>query len=142
MIIDECHRSGYGRWKKILEYFKSAVHFGMTATLELDDNIDTYAYFGTPVYVYSLGQGIEDGFLAPYRIHKIYMNIDKKGGLFLNNVASDGADLERQKEIADYLDKIYEKIKSIKEKVQFQANQLDEMKESILNEVFNHDKSN
>ena len=91
VIIDECHRSGYGRWKEILEYFKSAVHFGMTATPKRDDNIDTYAYFGTPVYVYSLGQGIEDGFLAPYRIHKIYMNIDKKGGLSLNDVASDGA---------------------------------------------------
>ncbi len=91
VIIDECHRSGYGRWKEILEYFKSTVHFGMTATPKRDDNIDTYAYFGTPVYVYSLGQGIEDGFLAPYRIHKIYMNIDKKGGLSLNDVASDGA---------------------------------------------------
>jgi len=91
VIIDECHRSGYGRWKEILEYFKSAVHFGMTATPKRDDNIDTYAYFGTPVYVYSLGQGIEDGFLAPYRIHKIYMNIDKKGGLSLNDVVSDGA---------------------------------------------------
>jgi len=51
-------------------------------------------------------------------------------------------DLERQKEIADYLDKVYEKIKSIKEKVQFQINQLDEMKESILNEVFRYDKGN
>ncbi|MCD6480808.1 MAG: DEAD/DEAH box helicase family protein [Thermoplasmata archaeon] len=91
VIIDECHRSGYGRWKEILDHFKDAVHFGMTATPKRDDNIDTYAYFGTPVYIYSLGQGIEDGFLAPYKIHKIYMNVDKQGGLFLNDVASEGA---------------------------------------------------
>ena len=91
VIIDECHRSGFGRWKEILEHFDEAIHFGMTATPKRDDNIDTYAYFGTPVYVYSLGQGIEDGFLAPYRIHKILMNIDKKGGLYLKDVASEGA---------------------------------------------------
>ncbi len=91
VIIDECHRSGYGRWKEILDYFSGAVHFGMTATPKRDDNIDTYAYFGEPVYVYSLGQGIEDGFLAPYKIHKIYMNVDKKGGIILGEVASEGA---------------------------------------------------
>ncbi|AGB05284.1 helicase, type I site-specific restriction-modification system restriction subunit [Aciduliprofundum sp. MAR08-339] len=91
VIIDECHRSGYGRWREILDYFSGAVHFGMTATPKRDDNIDTYAYFGEPVYIYSLGQGIEDGFLAPYKIHKIYMNIDKKGGIILGEVASEGA---------------------------------------------------
>ena len=98
VIIDECHRSGYGRWKEILDYFKDAVHFGMTATPKRDDNIDTYAYFGTPVYTYSLGQGIEDGFLAPYKIHKIYMNIDKEGGISLNDVASEGAIIEAPQE--------------------------------------------
>lgn len=98
VIIDECHRSGYGRWKEILDYFKDAVHFGMTATPKRDDNIDTYAYFGTPVYVYSLGQGIEDGFLAPYKIHKIYINIDKRGGISLNDVASEGAIIEAPEE--------------------------------------------
>jgi len=99
VIIDECHRSGYGRWKEILDYFKDAVHFGMTATPKRDDNIDTYAYFGEPIYVYSLGQGIEDGFLSPYKIHKIYMNIDKKGGISLTDVASEGAIIEAPKEI-------------------------------------------
>jgi len=94
VIIDECHRSGYGRWKEILDHFKDAVHFGMTATPKRDDNIDTYAYFGEPVYTYSLGQGIEDGFLAPYKIHKIYTNIDKKGGISLREVVSEGAIIE------------------------------------------------
>ncbi len=98
IIIDECHRSGYGRWKEILDYFEDAVHFGMTATPKRDDNIDTYAYFGSPVYTYSLGQGIEDGFLAPYKIHKIYMNIDKEGGISLNDVASEGAIIEAPQE--------------------------------------------
>jgi len=99
IIIDECHRSGYGRWKEILDYFKDAVHFGMTATPKRDDNIDTYAYFGMPVYVYSLGQGIEDGFLSPYKIHKIYMNIDKKGGISITDVASEGAIIETPDDI-------------------------------------------
>ena len=98
VIIDECHRSGYGRWKEILDHFKDAVHFGMTATPKRDDNIDTYAYFGTPVYIYSLGQGIEDGFLSPYKIHKIYMNIDRKGGLYLTDIASEGAIIEAPEE--------------------------------------------
>ena len=99
VIIDECHRSGYGRWKEILDYFKNAVHFGMTATPKRDENIDTYAYFGKPVYVYSLGQGIEDGFLAPYKIHKIYMNIDKQGGISLRDVAIDGAVIDVPEEM-------------------------------------------
>ena len=98
VIIDECHRSGYGRWKEILDHFKGAIHFGMTATPKRDDNIDTYAYFGTPVYAYSLGQGIEDGFLSPYKIHKIYINIDKKGGISLTDVASEGAIIEALEE--------------------------------------------
>ncbi|MCD6305395.1 MAG: DEAD/DEAH box helicase family protein [Deltaproteobacteria bacterium] len=98
IIIDECHRSGYGRWKEILDHFKDAVHFGMTATPKRDDNIDTYAYFGSPVYAYSLGQGIEDGFLAPYKIHKIYVNIDKDGGISLTDVASEGAIIEAPEE--------------------------------------------
>ncbi|GBF36556.1 EcoAI/FtnUII family type I restriction enzme subunit R [Methanofervidicoccus abyssi] len=99
VIIDECHRSGYGRWKEILDYFSSAVHFGMTATPKRDDNIDTYAYFGTPVYAYSLGQGIEDGFLSPYKIHKIYINVDKEGGISLTDVASEGAVIEAPEDV-------------------------------------------
>ncbi len=79
VIIDECHRSGYGTWKEILDYFGDAVHLGMTATPKRSDNIDTYAYFGKPVYSYSMGQGIEDGFLAPFQIYRIFTNIDREG---------------------------------------------------------------
>jgi len=79
IIIDECHRSGFGTWNEILQYFDSAVQLGMTATPKRDDNIDTYAYFGEPVYSYSMGNGIEDGFLAPYQIFRYATNIDKQG---------------------------------------------------------------
>lgn len=83
VIIDECHRgssSEGGEWRNILDYFNSAVHVGMTATPKRDeDNKDTYDYFGMPVYTYSLKQGIEDGFLAPYIIHQVNLEIDSTG---------------------------------------------------------------
>jgi type I restriction enzyme R subunit len=79
IIIDECHRSGYGTWKEILDYFKNAIRLGMTATPKRTDNIDTYAYFGEPVYSYSMGQAIEDGFLAPFQIFRNFTNIDRDG---------------------------------------------------------------
>lgn len=61
------------------DYFGSAVHLGMTATPKRSDNIDTYAYFGEPVYSYSMGQAIEDGFLAPFQIFRSFTNIDREG---------------------------------------------------------------
>jgi type I restriction enzyme R subunit len=90
IIIDECHRSGYGTWKEILDYFGSAIHLGMTATPKRADNIDTYAYFGDPVYSYSMGQAIEDGFLAPFRIFRSFTNIDKDG-LYIQDALYQGA---------------------------------------------------
>lgn len=93
VIIDECHRSGFGRWHEILQHFSGAVHLGMTATPKRDDNIDTYAYFGEPVYTYSLGQGIDDGFLATYKIHKVFTNIDRQGGLHLDDARTQGAEI-------------------------------------------------
>jgi len=79
IIIDECHRSGWNRWYEILQYFKDAIHFGMTATPKRTDNIDTYKYFGEPVYEYNIDQGIEDGYLANYQVQRIFTNIDKEG---------------------------------------------------------------
>jgi len=92
VIIDECHRSGFGTWRAILDHFGEAVHFGMTATPKRDDNIDTYDYFGEPVYTYSLGQGIEDGFLATYRVHRVKTNVDRTG-LHLRDAAAQGAEV-------------------------------------------------
>ncbi len=79
VIIDECHRSGWNRWYEILQHFEKAIHFGMTATPKRTDNIDTYKYFGDPVYEYNIDQGIEDGYLANYLVQRIFTNIDKKG---------------------------------------------------------------
>jgi len=79
VIIDECHRSGWNRWYEILQYFKEAIHFGMTATPKRTDNIDTYKYFGKPVCEYSIDQGIDDGYLANYLVQRIFTNVDKRG---------------------------------------------------------------
>ena len=79
VIIDECHRGSAneeGSWREILDYFGSAVHLGLTATPKRKDNVDTYQYFGKPVYEYSLKDGINDGYLSPYKVKKIRTNID------------------------------------------------------------------
>jgi type I restriction enzyme R subunit len=82
VIVDECHRGSArdeSNWREILEYFQPAFQIGMTATPLRDDNRDTYRYFGNPIYSYSLRQGIEDGFLAPYRVHRIVTTADAAG---------------------------------------------------------------
>ncbi|EHN8354666.1 DEAD/DEAH box helicase family protein [Campylobacter coli] len=74
IIIDECHRGGAneeGNWACVLEHFSSATHLGLTATPKKSDNIDTYRYFGESAYEYSLKEGIEDGFLTPYKVKRI-----------------------------------------------------------------------
>ena len=80
--MDECHRGSAkedSNWREILEYFQPAYQLGMTATPLRDENRDTYLYFGNPVYTYSLKQGIDDGFLAPYRVHRIVTQWDAAG---------------------------------------------------------------
>ena len=80
IIIDECHRGSANdesSWRDILDYFGSAVHLGLTATPKRDDNEDTYKYFGDPIYEYSLKEGINDGFLTPYKVKRIQTNIDE-----------------------------------------------------------------
>jgi type I restriction enzyme, R subunit len=111
VIIDECHRSGFGTWRDILDHFGTAIHLGMTATPKQDENVDTYAYFcaeepvvavdqaqaerGTwqpPAYEYSLGQGIEDGFLATYKVHRVRTTVDAIG-LHLRDAVEQGAEV-------------------------------------------------
>ena len=111
IIIDECHCSGFGKWNEILQHFPKAIQLGMTATPKQSENIDTYAYFcseepevpvdpndltkGTwcpPAYQYSLGQGIEDGFLATYKVHKVRTTVDKDG-LYVRDARSQGAEI-------------------------------------------------
>ena len=79
VVIDECHRGGAndeGNWRGILEYFSPAVQLGLTATPKRNDNIDTYKYFGEPVYIYSLKEGINDGFLTPFKVKRIQTTLD------------------------------------------------------------------
>jgi len=79
IVIDECHRGGANdesNWRGILDYFAPAVQLGLTATPKRRDNVDTYAYFGEPVYVYSLKDGINDGFLTPFRVKQIATTLD------------------------------------------------------------------
>jgi type I restriction enzyme R subunit len=111
IIIDECHRSGFGTWREILDHFYIAIHLGMTATPKQDENIDTYMYFCAeepeiaidpedpnkgawhpPAYQYSFGQGIEDGFLATYRVHRVRTTVDAKG-LHLKDAIEEGAEV-------------------------------------------------
>ena len=80
IIIDECHRGGAqdeSNWRGILEYFAPAVQLGLTATPKRQDNADTYAYFGEPVYIYSLKEGINDGFLTPFKVKQISTTLDQ-----------------------------------------------------------------
>ncbi|MFN9764857.1 MAG: EcoAI/FtnUII family type I restriction enzme subunit R [Pseudomonadota bacterium] len=82
IIIDECHRGSSrdeSSWRAVLDYFEPAVKFGMTATPLREESRDSYEYFGNPVYTYSLRQGIEDGFLAPYRVHRVITTVDAAG---------------------------------------------------------------
>ncbi len=79
IIIDECHRGGAndeGNWRGILDYFSPAVQLGLTATPKRKDNVDTYAYFSDPVYIYSLKEGINDGFLTPFKVKRIKTTLD------------------------------------------------------------------
>ncbi len=79
IIIDECHRGGANdesNWRSIMEYFAPAVQLGLTATPKRRDNVDTYRYFGEPVYIYSLKEGINDGFLTPFKVKRIKTTLD------------------------------------------------------------------
>jgi type I restriction enzyme, R subunit len=82
VIVDECHRGSAGAtsaWRAILNHFTPATQLGMTATPKRDETADTYQYFGDPLYEYSLAQGIDDGFLAPYRVRRVVLSPDAHG---------------------------------------------------------------
>lgn len=82
IVVDECHRGSAkedSEWRRILEYFSSATQLGLTATPKAEDGANNLEYFGKPIYTYSLKQGIEDGFLAPYRVTNSFINVDLVG---------------------------------------------------------------
>lgn len=82
VVVDECHRGSArdnSKWREILEYFTSATHIGLTATPKETRDISSSEYFGDPLYTYSLKQGIDDGFLAPYKVVKVTLDVDAEG---------------------------------------------------------------
>ena len=82
IIVDECHRgsaNSSSQWRQILEHFRDAVQVGLTATPIRSQDVDTYGYFGNPIYEYSLKDGIDDGFLAPYRVRRVRLDVDMTG---------------------------------------------------------------
>nr|WP_288397924.1 DEAD/DEAH box helicase family protein [uncultured Acinetobacter sp.] len=104
VMIDECHRGAAneaGSWRAILDHFNSAVHLGLTATPKRTDNIDTYEYFDKPAYVYSLKEGINDGFLTPYRVKRVRTNLDELV-LTNNDVIIEGEAGQDLYQVADY----------------------------------------
>ncbi|KTH94632.1 restriction endonuclease [Enterobacter cloacae subsp. cloacae] len=82
IVIDECHRGSASEdsaWREILEYFRTATHIGLTATPKETEAVSSTEYFGDPIYTYSLKQGIQDGFLAPYKVLRVGLNVDLEG---------------------------------------------------------------
>lgn len=107
IIIDECHRSGWKDWYRVLKHFESAIHLGMTATPKRTDNIDTYKYFGEPVFEYDIQQGIKDGFLANYLIQRIITNLHKEGGVDIEEQRMQGAEVFYPEEFDDEIKAFY-----------------------------------
>ena len=114
IVIDECHRGGAkdeSNWRSILEYFSPAVQLGLTATPKRNNNIDTYDYFGDPVYIYSLKEGINDGFLTPFKLRQIATTIDDY--IYTNDDMIIEGEVEAGKE---YKEKDFNRIIQIKER--------------------------
>jgi len=110
VIIDECHRGGAGNessWRAVLDHFSGATHLGLTATPKRDDNVDTYEYFGNPKYTYSLKQGIEDGFLTPFKVKRITTTMDRYVFNPTDYVESGEVDESREYTLNDFNRAIY-----------------------------------
>jgi type I restriction enzyme R subunit len=125
IIIDECHRGGAndeGSWRGILDYFAPAVQLGLTATPKRRDNADTYAYFGEPVFVYSLKEGINDGFLTPFKVKQIATTLDEY--VYTPDDAVIEGDIEAGKR---YEEKDFNRIIEIKEREAYRVKLLMEM---------------
>jgi type I restriction enzyme R subunit len=107
IIVDECHRGSAHEeslWRRVLEYFSSAIQIGMTATPKETKDVSNIDYFGEPIYTYSLKQGIEDGFLAPYKVVRVGLNVDLEGWRPNDGqVDVDGLEVEdREYNVKDY----------------------------------------
>ncbi len=134
IVIDECHRGGAndeGNWRGILEYFFPAVQLGLTATPKRKDNVDTYRYFGEPVYVYSLKEGINDGFLTPFKVKRVQTTLDKY--IYVSDDTIIEGEIEEGRE---YGENDFNKIIEIKEReakrVQIVLSEIDQSQKTIV----------
>ena len=134
IVIDECHRGGANdesNWRGILEYFSPAVQLGLTATPKRDNNADTYAYFGEPVYIYSLKEGINDGFLTPFRVKQVDTTIDEY--VYTSDDTVEEGEVQEGKE---YTESDFNRIIEIKEREEYRVKlfmeQIDQNQKTIV----------
>ena len=134
IVIDECHRGGANdesNWRDILNYFSPAVQLGLTATPKRQENVDTYAYFGEPVYIYSLKEGINDGFLTPFRVKQIATTLDEYVYTSDDQVVEGEIEEGRLYEEKDF-NKIIEIKEREKYRVQLFMDQIDQREKTLV----------
>ena len=134
IVVDECHRGGANdesNWRGILEYFAPAVQLGLTATPKRRDNVDTYAYFGEPVFVYSLKEGINDGFLTPFRVKQITTSLDEYVYTPDDQVVEGEIEAGRRYEEADF-NRIIEIREREKKRVEIFMAQIDQREKTLV----------
>jgi type I restriction enzyme R subunit len=134
IVIDECHRGGAndeGNWRGILDYFAPAVQLGLTATPKRRDNIDTYAYFGEPVFVYSLKDGINDGYLTPFRVKQIATTLDDYVFTPDDTVVEGEIEAGKRYEEADF-NRIIEIREREKKRVEIFMGQIDQREKTLV----------
>lgn len=134
IVIDECHRGGANdesNWRGILDYFAPAVQLGLTATPKRRDNVDTYAYFGEPVFVYSLKDGINDGFLTPFRVKQISTTLDEYVYTPDDTLVEGEIEAGKRYEEADF-NKIIEIREREKKRVEIFMSQIDQREKTLV----------
>jgi type I restriction enzyme, R subunit len=134
IVIDECHRGGANNesnWRGILDYFAPAVQLGLTATPKRKDNVDTYAYFGEPVFIYSLKDGINDGFLTPFRVKQISTTLDEYVYAPDDTLVEGEIEAGKRYEEADF-NKIIEIKEREKKRVEIFMSQIDQREKTLV----------
>jgi type I restriction enzyme R subunit len=134
IVIDECHRGGANNestWRGILEYFAPAVQLGLTATPRRAGNTDTYAYFGDPVFTYSLKEGINDGFLTPFRVKQITTTLDEYVYTPDDTVVEGEIEAGKLYKEADF-NKIIEIKQREQQRVEIFLNQIDQRQKTLV----------
>lgn len=134
IVIDECHRGGANdesNWRSIMDYFAPAVQLGLTATPKRKDNVDTYAYFGEPVYIYSLKDGINDGYLTPFRVKQISTTLDEYIYIPDDMVIEGEIEAGRVYEEPDF-NKIIEIKEREKKRVEILMSQIDQREKTLV----------